>query len=406
MEQPHITAQTAREQLSIGTGKNNTKLLVDTMGTDYAYSSYSGSTTTTDYAARLCDILEYKKDEVTYTDWFLPSKEELNLMYTNLYKNELGDFTGYYYWSSSEYDADGAYLQELSDDNPYGNYRNYYYSVRPVRAFLNDEVCEHTWDEGEVTVEATFYNNGIKTYTCTECHMTKVEIIPILTPEVGKAGPTGGIIFYDCDADNDTGNADGLTSSECLWRYLEAAPADLRIVAGTPTVDSSTEGYSNGSYEIYYGYYRTSDDGDELYVNGTTTYNSSNCTGTAIGTGKKNTELLVGTMGDEAYKYHHTNSNNSEKISDYAARLCDILEYTKDGVTYTDWFLPSLDELNLMNTNLKAKSLGDFESAWYWSSSEDSVGADGALLQFLSSVFQLGYSRSSVYRVRPVRAFI
>jgi hypothetical protein len=38
-----------------------------------------------------------------YNDWFLPSIEELTLMYTNLYlQHNKGHFTDYYYWSSSE----------------------------------------------------------------------------------------------------------------------------------------------------------------------------------------------------------------------------------------------------------------------------------------------------------------
>ena len=230
------------------------------------------------------------------------------------------------------------------------------------------------------------------------------------TYTVGEIGPSGGYIFYDCDADNDTGNADGLKSSECGWRYLESAPSDLRIVNGTPTVDSTLSGYSNGTYEIYYGYYRTSASGNELYVNGTTTYNSLNCTGTAIGTGKKNTELLVGAMGESAYKYDSTDSdNNSEKISDYAARLCDILEYTKDGVKYDDWFLPSMDELNLMYTSLHEQGLGGFEGSsvpWYWSSSEGNhYYAYYAWKQSFYSGNQSWSYRVYCNRVRPVRAF-
>ncbi|MBR1939080.1 MAG: DUF1566 domain-containing protein [Spirochaetales bacterium] len=236
-----------------------------------------------------------------------------------------------------------------------------------------------------------------------------IEITVSNTYIVGEIGPSSGYVFYDCDADNDTGNADGLKSSECGWRYLEAAPSDLRIVNGTPTVDSTLSGYSNGAYEIYYGYYRESDNGSNLYVNGTVTHDSSNCTGTAIGTGKKNTELLTNVMGDATYSSY----SFAATTTNYAARLCDILEYTKDGVTYKDWFLPSKDELNLMYTNLHKQGLGDFEgnssyNPIYWSSSEDYYygGAVSAWGQGFDSGSQDRNNRKNKDRVRPVRAFI
>jgi uncharacterized repeat protein (TIGR02543 family) len=71
----------------------------------------------TDRAAYLCDALV--TSEVGYAvcdDWFLPSKDELNLMYTNLKVAGIGGFvesaTFCTYWSSSEYDAVEAWYQD------------------------------------------------------------------------------------------------------------------------------------------------------------------------------------------------------------------------------------------------------------------------------------------------------
>ncbi len=38
-------------------------------------------------------------------------------------------------------------------------------------------VCEHEWDEGKVTTEATCEEAGVKTYTCVKCGETKTESI-------------------------------------------------------------------------------------------------------------------------------------------------------------------------------------------------------------------------------------
>ncbi|MBQ9713696.1 MAG: hypothetical protein IJV83_00045 [Clostridia bacterium] len=52
---------------------------------------------------------------------------------------------------------------------------------------LKKDECEHVWDNGEVTLEATCTNEGELTYTCEECGETKTEEI-IATGHTNKGG--------------------------------------------------------------------------------------------------------------------------------------------------------------------------------------------------------------------------
>ncbi len=113
---------------AIGSGKANTAALVKAMG-NQAYTSSSGNSKAA-YAAKVASDYRITVNGVTYNDWFLPSSDELNLMYTNLHKKNLGGFSDAYYWSSSEYFYYGAWNQDFT----YGLRENGG-RVRPVRAF-------------------------------------------------------------------------------------------------------------------------------------------------------------------------------------------------------------------------------------------------------------------------------
>ena len=67
------------------------------------------------------------------TDWHLPSKDELNQLYTQ--KAKVGGFSTDGYWSSSEIDADSARSQRFSDGNQFNSFKHVTKYVRPVRAF-------------------------------------------------------------------------------------------------------------------------------------------------------------------------------------------------------------------------------------------------------------------------------
>jgi hypothetical protein len=83
----------------------------------------------------------------------------------------------------------------------------------------------------------------------------------------------------------------------------------------------------------------------------------------------------------------------------YAAGVAD--DYTSNGKS--DWWLPSVEELNLIHENLNNRGLGGFAFASYWSSSEtwrDSVWN----LMFING-HSSDIDKSGQFGVRPVRAF-
>jgi hypothetical protein len=103
--------------------------------------------------------------------------------------------------------------------------------------------------------------------------------------------------------------------------------------------------------------------------------------GTAIGTGLTNTIAIINECSD---------SNIAAKVA---------YDYTYNG--YTDWFLPSLDELNLLY--LQNYVVGGFTSGMYWSSTEDDINF--ALSQRFSDGMNGTPSKVNAYRVRSIRPF-
>ena len=119
-------------QTGIGTGKENTQIVV----------RYLNSIGESGKAAQRCVALNIGGKN----DWFLPSKDELNLMYVNLHQKGLGDFgkgtnrTSYHnwgYWSSSQEDSSFSYAwnQYFYDGIQFSNYKDSTGRVRAVRAF-------------------------------------------------------------------------------------------------------------------------------------------------------------------------------------------------------------------------------------------------------------------------------
>jgi hypothetical protein len=118
---------------SIGHGQTNTTAMMNQVG-------YTGG------AAKACNDYSITINQITYSDWFLPSKDELNqirinkaIINTTAAANSGSELNNsdISYWSSTEFNAEKAFAQQFDNDDYLeklykidGNF-----PVRAVRAF-------------------------------------------------------------------------------------------------------------------------------------------------------------------------------------------------------------------------------------------------------------------------------
>ena len=333
-------------RLEIGTGRANTTIITDRKCTsDYSLSAAS---------------IAAAYNGGGKTDWFLPSRDELNELCKYAKTQTTGDIeqdcvlsgtirTGFvsdHYWSSSESNPTIALGQSFSSGigDSYG--KGFIFYVRPVRAFA-----------------ATCATGG----AC----------------KVGDTGPGGGTVFYvtttpfKCGVD---------LAAECT--YLEAAPTGW-ITASTPArqTNCATAGTSTVDPKCWWS-------GNTVDRIGTT--------GTVIGTGYANTSKMI------------TQSEGAGKAATVARAF--------QGGGKTDWSLPSRDELNELckiysngrtdTTEYRdyqngctgnTSPTGGFAPGDYWSSSE--VDANNAWYEYFERGQQVSVGKANKFYVRPVRAF-
>jgi hypothetical protein len=165
--------------------------------------------------------------------------------------------------------------------------------------------------------------------------------------KIGEEGPAGGYIIYDADADNSSGNADGLDSRNTGWRYIESTGSQI-----TTTV---------------WG-------GRMKYIEETES---------EVGTGKRNTEIIISTLDN----------------ADNAASICT--EYAKNG--YADWYLPSLKEtveiLKVLTSN------GTEKNVTIWSSTAHPMLGSWVSFYKNSGIKEKPSTRSNENAVFAVRYF-
>jgi len=177
-----------------------------------------------------------------------------------------------------------------------------------------------------------------------------------LTYALRDPGPAGGKVFYD------------KTIYSNGWRYLEAAPVTTEWVSKEFGAFFSSIGAS--------------------------------AQGTSIGDGKNNTIATVDWLNNNT---DDTYSDVTEK-TERAAFLCDSLFLQNGTITYSDWFLPSSDELVEIYNELYSHGVGGFAVNWYWSSSENS-SASAKRIEFNNGGNSSDVNKNNGNYVRAVRAF-
>ena len=110
------TSISGADGTAIGTGNQNT---IDIVA---GCSDFS-------FAAKFCADLT----EGGYSDWYLPSKDELNKLYLN--RTAIGGFSGGVYWSSSEVSSTNAWYQNFSDGSQVSLGKFVSLFIRAIRSF-------------------------------------------------------------------------------------------------------------------------------------------------------------------------------------------------------------------------------------------------------------------------------
>ena len=275
---------TYAEATDLGTGHVTTDTIVASQGT--------GS-----YAAELCaDYTNVDNGTGVFSDWHLPSKDELNKLYLN--KNAIGGFANASYWSSSEgyISAGGAWEQDFNNGSQTNYNKSYAFHVRCVRGFFLPSLAI-----------GDSYQGG--------------KVAHILQPQEPGYTPT-------------------------VLHGLIAASAD-----------QTSAGWGCENTEI------------------------TGADRTGIGAGNQNTiDIMAGCT-----------------TAGIAARICGDLN---EG-DYTDWYLPSADELKQLLTN--KITIGGFANDYYWSSSEES--SSSALAYHFYWNNRWSYFKNYSEHVRCVRSF-
>jgi hypothetical protein len=298
-------------------------------------------------------------------DWYLPSKDELDALYNFRvqYPDQINRWAAAPVWSSSESEPGYAWYQLFQDGTQFTDAQGILPSKRMNVDYKKSPV--HTGSGFEslpmnfVRIRS-FPNPGLPPlFDFVNSVRENAECsTKALNCAIGDRGPAGGIVVYDAGSDQQWG------------RYLEIAPKSCEIVeVAFNSTNSKPTLYSS---------------------------NSERSKAKAIGMGARNTAMLAEKFAGAAKTASDSTCNN-----------------------YSDWFLPSKDELNEAfrqlshsRTGLQLTPVGEFARGYYWTSSDydgntawSQYFADGQQFDRVQTLSKNKQKPNRPLLARPMRAF-
>ena len=323
-----------------------------------------------------------------YNDWYLPSIEELELMYSTIGQgaDNTGGFAEYWYFSSSETSNNFARVVNFSDGTAANGYKGSTARVRVIRSvtFGEDENTENSY----LNLPEGWSMFG---YTCIDSVDAMVGFAEI-SDKIEIVKDEWGLSYLPSWEFNAMGSlqfSEGyqikMIEEVTDFQFCEAiVPEDgvsqADVDAAVAAVVASYAGYT-APLDLQIG---------DLHAGGIVFQINENGSG------------LVAAMED------------SEGWHNWGQAFTQACTYNSEGY---GWYLPSLEELELMYITIGQGSpegnIGGFANNWYWSSSEydDNLSLLNGYDLAWGVSFSVGdgyayyLNKSSTYRIRVIRAF-
>ena len=259
------------------------------------------------------------------SDWFLPSRDELDAVYNASIIAGAPKVLPMPYWTSSENSAKCAWYQLFQDGTQFTDENKVGQSIgnkqlRKSQVHIGSSFPSLPFHL--VAMRSFPVGTGVKP-SASSVTMTGNSCSSVGPCAVGDVGPAGGIIFHDAGP-RSAGD-----------RYFEVGPVETEV-AGIPWKPLA---FNDVKTPLYVGAGNVSAKVQRVLAK-------------AFGMGEANTSQIV-------QRYRGRN---------YPARFASTLVFGG----FDDWYLPSKEELRLMYRTLGSAvpRLGNFGKSFYWTSSE------------------------------------